>query len=57
MCSKKDYQAIAAILKDARTLDSEQASEVVDDIAAALVSYFADESKTFDKTVFYVATH
>lgn len=62
MCSKRDYEKVAAILADARKhflLDENQkvlVNELVDDIASGLASYFADRSTTFDKTRFYAAS-
>jgi hypothetical protein len=53
MMSRQDYQAIAAILKDARRLPPELGPvDTVEAITSALSCYFADNNKAFDQVRF-----
>lgn len=51
--SKKDYEAIAKILRDARGLPGELGPvDTVEAITSALCCHFADESEAFDQVRF-----
>ena len=53
MCSKKDYEAIAKILREARQLPEDLGPvDTVEAITSALCCHFADENENFDQVRF-----
>jgi len=54
--SKKDYEAIAKILSDARRLPAELGpADTVEAITSGLCCYFKDQSETFNQLRFVAA--
>jgi hypothetical protein len=53
--SKKDYEAIAAILLKARTPDDDISLRLTYDIAIQIAGYFREQNKAFDEDRFLKA--